>query len=853
MNSFEQSNIWKSAFERSGEEQLKERLSSALNAVRENASVLGSKIAADFPSLTVHDITHMDALWDVADLLVGPDHGLNPLEVFVLGCTFYLHDAALCFEAYEGGRDAIRQTDVWKDANWRHKQAGQKDLEAKKNADFDAIRTLHAQQAEKIAYEEWRVDENGESFFVIEDRLIREHHGRLIGKLAASHHWDIHQVEEQLQNIQSPVVGFPNNWTIRPLLLACILRCADAAQIDGTRAPETLLCLLKASGVSQDHWRAQNRIGAVSRLENSSKLLISTTKPFAKNDASAWWVMYDNVQIVERELATSNALLIETYGSEIALLADGVDSNSGPKELSRRIQTEGWEPTNATVKVGDVERVVGALGGQQLYGADDILAVVARELVQNAIDAVSARRAFDVSFDANVEISIELLKHPLTENWVLRVADKGVGMSPAVLLNSLLDFGSSFWKSPKASEEFPGMQSKDAQIIGRFGIGFFSVFSIAKSVRVFSRRFDAARQNYRCLEFPSGLTLRPLHSSDAPEAGLRGFSTIVEVEISPDQYDGEGEFEVKANHQGQKSFCVPFTDFISSMICDIRVGVEIKHGDNIRHLKAPTEFNTLEANELLERMTFEKPSEQAKNLIISHASRMRAIQHNGKTFGFAALTTVPINGYHYVSAKTIDGLTTPHNRGTDSYIGWMEAECRSAKRDVGELEIPEEALSLWVAEQVKIYQSTNPDLVSRFVTAGHIESLGGDPRSVLDHIMCYQPDGNGFAFIKLSEVSTVMNSHQILVPVNEYGGLDQYCRNPAKAGAFVVVPHFRAGRNYMKANLENGRPTDANSLISLITESAENSGKAVSWERQPGVFESAFGRSDALALKFFCT
>jgi hypothetical protein len=325
------------------------------------------------------------------------------------------------------------------------------------------------------------------------------------------------------------------------------------------------------------------------------------------------------------------------------------------------------------------------------------------------------------------------------------------------------------------------------------------------------------------------------------------------VEISPDQYDGEGEFEVKANHQGQKSFCVPFTSFISSMICDVRVGVEIKHGDNVRHLKAPLEFNTLEANELLERMAFEIPSAQAKALISTHASRMRAIKQNGKVFGFAALTATTISGYHYVSAKTIDGLTTPHNRGTDSYIGWMEAECRSAKRDVGELDIPEEALSPWVAEQVQIYQSTSPDPFSRFVTAGHIESFGGDPRSVLDHVICYRPDGNDLAFIKLSEISTLLNSYQILVPVGEYGGLDQYCRNPAKDGAFVVFPHFRAGKNYKNASLENGRPTDANSLISVITESAESSGKVVTWERQPNVFESAFGRSDALALKFVST
>jgi hypothetical protein len=66
----------------------------------------------------------------------------------------------------------------------------------------------------------------------------------------------------------------------------------------------------------------------------------------------------------------------------------------------------------------------------------------------------------------------------------------------------------------------------------------------------------------------------------------------------------------------------------------------------------------------------------------------------------------------------------------------------------------------------------------------------------------------------------------------------------------MVFPHIRTGENYTKATIENGQPTDANSLISVITQSAESSGEKVTWERLPGVFESAFGRSDALRIKF---
>jgi hypothetical protein len=85
-------------------ERKKERLRSVLSRFREHASVLTSRIAANFPHLTVHDVTHLDALWETADLIAGEGYPLNPLEAFVLGGAILLHDAAHCFEAYEGGQ-----------------------------------------------------------------------------------------------------------------------------------------------------------------------------------------------------------------------------------------------------------------------------------------------------------------------------------------------------------------------------------------------------------------------------------------------------------------------------------------------------------------------------------------------------------------------------------------------------------------------------------------------------------------------------------------------------------------------------------------------------------------------------
>lgn len=849
MHDYTKLDIWVEAFSGDVHRIEKDRLSVALSTVRKNAAGMAQKIAHDFPNLTVHDVTHMDALWNVSNLLIDKKHGLNPLEIFILGCTFYLHDAALCFDAYAGGKNAVRETDTWKDAFWRSEQRTNGIEESQKIADFEAIRALHAQQAEKIAYKGWLRAYGEKEIFIIEDEELREHHGALIGKISASHHWDIHRVASELQDVQNPVSSLPSSWTIRPILLACLLRCADAAQIDGTRAPEQLIRHLQSTGVSRDHWTGQNRIGAVTKVNGTTKLLITTTKPFKKEDASAWWVIYDTIQTIEKEIKNSNSLITRKYTAELALLVDGVESNYGPEELSTRIQTEGWQPTGATIKVGDVERVVGALGGQQLYGSDDILAVVIRELLQNSLDAVSARRAIDPGFDVGTEILVNLFRNPVNNKWVLRLSDMGVGMSHNVLLNSLLDFGSSFWSSQKASDEFPGLQSKSPQIIGRFGIGFFSVFSVAESVTVYSRRFDAGHVDFRCLEFPNGLSLRPIISRTEPASELRKFSTIVEVELASEYCNKDGEFEVKVNQQGLKNFEVSFPKFVSSMVCDVRAKIKIgvNGGESVDLL--PSGFGHGEAKEKLNQLCFGSPSEQAMKHIEDYSSRMRVLRDKNKVYGFAALTAHSTEGMHFISSRTIDGLSTPHSRATDNFIGWMEHECRSAKRDTGNLCVPKQVMDDWLEDQAAIFKKTGPDDFKRYIAAANFAQLGGDPNFVIGSLVAYFGGQQNLTFINFDAIADLAKQVNFIIPVSAHGNwIDRYCKIPIGGSDIILFPYVSGGV-FADVEVSNGQPVNCRSLAGIITSVLSNMGYGSKWSRLPAYFESALGHADALKLE----
>ena len=85
---FRQTWIWRQAFEirrsdSTTEEQ--EYFRTQYLSIRDRSAQLVSRIAGDIPGLTVHDISHLDALWDMASAVAEGAVNVNPAEAFVLG------------------------------------------------------------------------------------------------------------------------------------------------------------------------------------------------------------------------------------------------------------------------------------------------------------------------------------------------------------------------------------------------------------------------------------------------------------------------------------------------------------------------------------------------------------------------------------------------------------------------------------------------------------------------------------------------------------------------------------------------------------------------------------------------
>ncbi len=514
MLDFQTSRIWKETLETwSGDSHAapRERLRSSYCKLRDRAKDLVSQIASDIPGITVHDITHLDALWEMADLITGDGYSLNPAEAYVLGGAILLHDAAMSLAAYPGGLSELKGLGLWRDTVAQLlRQNGVEEIndgmindpgnDIESAAIPMVLRSLHAEQAAKLPLTAWKDLDTDDNQYLIEDSDLRAYYGELIGKISASHWQDVDDLR-QLPELLTAGPGIPADWDVDPQKVACVLRIADAAHIDHRRAPLWLKVLEQPSGVSRNHWQFQNKLGKPKRQDDA---LIYTGSGFTEDNAESWWFCFDTIRMIDKELHAVDVFLEDNQKKRFGV--NHVKAAESPFRLSKLIRTEGWHPVDTRLRVSDVPGLVEKFGGQQLYGNDPKVAL--RELIQNAADAIRAMRSLNDSSDYTGSILITLRNHQ-DEYW-LDIQDNGIGMGKSVLTDVLLDFGTSLWRSGELLSEHPGLSGRGLNATGRFGIGFFSVFMLGRHVKVTSRRYDAAVADMQTLEFSHGLDSRPI-------------------------------------------------------------------------------------------------------------------------------------------------------------------------------------------------------------------------------------------------------------------------------------------------------------------------------------------------------
>src|ERR1022692_161693 len=140
-------------------------LRQAFESLRANMKWFLENIGCDLPHFTVHDVTHSDALWEMADLILGESYQITPIEAFILGATFLVHDAGMSAAARD--ETAFESSVRWRDSlalairrltgrTPNEAEIAAVDQNTKREVFENLLRETHSEAVTQLLTKEWR-------------------------------------------------------------------------------------------------------------------------------------------------------------------------------------------------------------------------------------------------------------------------------------------------------------------------------------------------------------------------------------------------------------------------------------------------------------------------------------------------------------------------------------------------------------------------------------------------------------------------------------------------------------------------------------------------------------------------
>ena len=171
-----------------------------------------------------------------------------------------------------------------------------------------------------------------------------------------------------------------------------------------------------------------------------------------------------------------------------------------------------------------------------LYSDQDIFL---RELVSNAVDAtqklVLLSKKGDIKGDlGSTQIEVKLDSKAKT----LTISDKGIGMTEEEIDKYINQI--AFSSAEEFIEKFKGIDDK-AQIIGHFGLGFYSAFMVADHVEILTKSYqDAPASKWSCDGSPN-------YTIEAAEKTERGTDIVLHINEESEEFLEEAKIKSLLN------------------------------------------------------------------------------------------------------------------------------------------------------------------------------------------------------------------------------------------------------------------------------------------------------------------
>ena len=177
--------------------------------------------------------------------------------------------------------------------------------------------------------------------------------------------------------------------------------------------------------------------------------------------------------------------------------------------------------------------------------------VFLRELISNSSDALEKLRYLQVAGNEiqNPDIPLEITIATGSGNK-LTIEDTGIGMDYDEMVEYLGTIARSSSKSFLEEMEKRGEEKKADNVIGRFGVGFYSSFMVADLVEVFSKSYKPGSKRYRWSS--TGVGGYGIEESSKQD-DVRGTKVVIHLKDSADEF---------GNNSRVKSIITKYSNFV---------------------------------------------------------------------------------------------------------------------------------------------------------------------------------------------------------------------------------------------------------------------------------------------------
>lgn len=172
-----------------------------------------------------------------------------------------------------------------------------------------------------------------------------------------------------------------------------------------------------------------------------------------------------------------------------------------------------------------------------------------RELISNASDAIDKRHFLSLTDSTIPPVAYEIWLTPDDSNRTLIIADNGIGFTEEELINNLGTIAES------GSKAFlDKVEKEDVDLIGQFGVGFYSAFMVADKVIV-ETRSPFSSTGYRWSSTGEA-------SYTIEEIEREAIGTTIILHLRADDEENEEDFSTYLKDYTLKSLVKKYSDYV---------------------------------------------------------------------------------------------------------------------------------------------------------------------------------------------------------------------------------------------------------------------------------------------------